>query len=124
MTTELTRISPAEAHAKMTNEGYRYVDVRSPEEFAAGHPTGAWNVPLTAGGDIADAVEQSFEKHDKIIVGCKSGIRSVTAAKALLAAGFTNVVEQRAGWDGARGAFGEIVEPGWKRCGLPFTVTR
>ena len=37
----------------------------------------------------------------------------------LVAAGFTNVLEQRAGWDGARGSFGEIVEPGWKRAGLP-----
>jgi hypothetical protein len=34
-------------------------------------------------------------------------------------AGFTRVLDQRAGWDGKRGPFGEISEPGWSRAGLP-----
>ena len=37
----------------------------------------------------------------------------------LEAAGFVAVVDQRAGWDGERGPFGEVVTPGWKRAGLP-----
>ena len=45
--------------------------------------------------------------------------RSLKAQAMLVAAGFTNVLEQRAGWDGARGSFGEVIEEGWKRAGLP-----
>lgn len=111
------RISPAEALAKMSDEGFTYVDVRTEEEFAAGRPKGAVNVPI--GDGFVAAMEARFAKDAKIIVGCKAGGRSAKAAQALAAAGFTNVLDQRAGWDGARGAFGEISEPGWSRLGLP-----
>jgi rhodanese-related sulfurtransferase len=111
------RISPAAAHAKMTDEGYTYVDVRTPDEFAAGHPAGAVNVPFSS--EFLPAMEQRFAKDAPIIVGCQVGARSARAAQALAAAGFTHVFDQRAGWDGARGPFGELVEPGWSRCGLP-----
>ena len=111
------RISPAEAHAKMGGEGFTYVDVRPPEEFAGGHPAGAINIPL--GESFVADVRAKFDPDAKIILGCRTGNRSLRAQNMLVAAGFTNVLEQRAGWDGARGSFGEIVEPGWKRAGLP-----
>lgn len=41
----LTRISPQEASQKLA-EGWTYVDVRTVEEFEAGHPPGAVNVPI------------------------------------------------------------------------------
>jgi rhodanese-related sulfurtransferase len=115
----MTRIAPAEAQTKMRDEGYAYVDVRPPDEFAAGHPEGATNVPW--GDDFVAEVATRFAKDARIIVGCKMGVRSARAAKALVEAGFTHVLDQRAGWDGARGSFGEIVEPGWSRVGLPVT---
>ena len=40
------RVSPEEAKKLIDDEGYVYVDVRSLPEFEAGHPTGAYNVPL------------------------------------------------------------------------------
>ena len=46
---ETKRISPAEAKA-LLDEGYVYVDVRSIPEFDAGHPRGAYNVPLNHQG--------------------------------------------------------------------------
>ena len=121
------RISPAEAHAKMTDEDHAYVDVRTEEEFAAGHPAGAFNVPVmiaAAAGlepnpEFVAVMERAFAKDAPIIVGCKMGGRSARAAKELLAAGFTRVLDQRAGWDGARGSFGELTEPGWSRTDLP-----
>jgi len=115
--TSPVRISPAEAHAKMTQEGFTYVDVRTPEEFAEGRPAGAINIPL--GDDFVRSVEARFSKDARIVVGCKAGGRSQRAANALAAAGFTNVLDQRAGFDAARGAFGEVTEPGWSRAGLP-----
>jgi rhodanese-related sulfurtransferase len=117
----MTRISPSEAFAKMNAEGFTYVDVRSADEFADGHPAGALNVPFEADDASAfvAAMEKRFAKDARLVVGCKSGNRSARAAQALLAAGFSRVLDQRAGWDGARGTFGEIVEPGWARQGLP-----
>lgn len=117
---DVTRISPSEAHAKMTGEGFTYVDVRTPEEFHEGRPAGAVNVPLDDG--FVAAMEARFPKDARIVVGCMVGGRSLRAARALVAAGFTNVLDQRAGFDGARGAFGEIAEPGWSRVGLPQDV--
>jgi rhodanese-related sulfurtransferase len=116
-TTSITAVSPAEAHAKMTTDGHVYVDVRTPDEFEEGHPEGAINVPL--GDDFLAHMERRFAKDARIIVGCKSGGRSLRAANTLVAAGWTTVVNQRAGWDGTRGVFGELLEPGWKRVGLP-----
>jgi len=121
-----TRISPQEASDKLA-EGWTYVDVRTTQEFEAGHPQGALNVPImhaADGGmlpnaDFVRVMTAVFPKNAKIIVGCKAGGRSLRAAHTLLAEGFTNVLDQRAGWDGARGPFGEVTEPGWSRVGLP-----
>ncbi len=115
--TDVARISPSEAHAKMKDEGFVYVDVRTPEEFFEGRPAGAVNVPLDDG--FVAAMEKAFPKDARIILGCRAGNRSLRAARALIEAGFSNVLEQRAGFDGARGPFGEITEPGWSRAGLP-----
>ncbi|MBK6463070.1 MAG: rhodanese-like domain-containing protein [Myxococcales bacterium] len=119
------RLSPAEALA-LLHEGYTYLDVRSESEFAEGHPEGAVNVPWRVDGPIGtlpneaflDVVARAFGEEARLVVGCHSGGRSRQAAAALAAQGFRAIVEQRAGWDGARGAFGEIVEPGWRRQGL------
>jgi rhodanese-related sulfurtransferase len=61
----------------------------------------------------------AFPKDAKIVVGCKAGGRSLRAAQTLASQGFTQVVDQRAGWDGARDPFGQMIEPGWSRVGLP-----
>jgi rhodanese-related sulfurtransferase len=127
---EVPRISPAEAHAKMNDEGFTYVDVRTEEEFVAGHPERAVNVPWLVPGapgaagmvpnpEFLPVMERAFAKDAPLIVGCKAGARSARAAQALVDAGFSRVVDQRAGWDGARGAFGELTEPGWSRAALP-----
>jgi len=108
-------------------DGWAYVDVRSEPEFEEGHPANAFNVPLahmtggsmTANPDFVGVMDRAFGREAKIVVGCKSGGRSLRAANALVAAGFKNVIDQRAGWDGARDPFGQIGEAGWSRAGLP-----
>lgn len=124
--TDIKRVSPQEAHELM-GSGWTYVDVRTEEEFAEGHATGAVNVPVavTAGGsmvpnpDFLSVMEKAFGKDAKLVVGCKSGNRSMRAAQSLVGAGFASVVDQRAGWDGARNPFGQVGEAGWSRAGLP-----
>jgi rhodanese-related sulfurtransferase len=121
----IPRISPKEASEKLA-DGWTYVDVRTAEEFDAGRPAGAVNVPISvmSGGgmqsnpEFAKVMQAAFAKDAKIVVGCKAGGRSMRAAQELVAKGFTNIVDQRAGWDGGRDSFGQF-EPGWSRVGLP-----
>src|SRR6202000_2657943 len=102
---DIERISSSDANAKLV-EGWIYIDVRTAEEFEAGQPAGASNVPwqLKTGQnpDFLRVMKAAFADDAKIILGCKGGNRSLKAAQALAAAGFTRVVDQRAGWDGAR----------------------
>jgi rhodanese-related sulfurtransferase len=124
--TDPTRISPQDASTKLA-EGWTYVDVRTIEEFEAGHPPGAVNVPLMHAGpsgmvpnpDFLRVMGAAFAPDAKLVVGCKAGGRSARAAQALRGAGFTSILDQRAGWDGARNPFGQVTEPGWSRAGLP-----
>ena len=121
------RVSPSEAKS-LLDLGYFYVDVRSVEEFHEVHPVGALNVPVMAAGPhrgppspaaFLSLMEQLFAHDAKIVVGCATGVRSLRAAELLLLAGFTDVVDQRAGMEGSRGAFGNLLEPGWIEAGLP-----
>jgi len=123
------RVSPEEAKALIDEKGYRYVDVRSIPEFESGHPTGAFNVPwkhmdaagVTDNPDFVTVMETSFGKDAKLVLGCKSGGRSFAAAQTLKAAGFLDVIDQRAGYMGGMGPTG--LEAGWAPKGLPTSRT-
>jgi rhodanese-related sulfurtransferase len=120
------RISAQEALERM-KQGHPYVDVRTEEEFAEVHPAGALNVPWQIRGaaglepnpDFLAVMEKLFPKDAPIVLGCRSGNRSLKAANLLAASGFTNVTDQRAGMIGIKGSFGETVEQGWTGLALP-----
>ena len=120
------RVTPPEAAALLA-EGWSYLDVRSIPEFEGGHPAGAANVPLLhfQGGrmapnpDFQRVVAASFAKDAKIVVGCKSGGRSLQAAGLLEAAGYTSVVDMRGGFHGEQDAFGRVACAGWAESRLP-----
>ena len=120
---DIKRVSPADAKRLLDEDGYVYVDVRTVAEFEAEHPAGAFNVPLTIdgapNGEFLGVMSKAFGKDAKIVVGCKTGNRSLRAATVLTQQGFTSIVDQRAGMDGARDPFGQVTEPGWKSAGLP-----
>ncbi|MCU0654572.1 MAG: rhodanese-like domain-containing protein [Polyangiaceae bacterium] len=129
MATNVRRVSPEEAFA-LCEAGALYVDVRSEGEFLEGHPLGAFNVPLlhtSAGGvrvpnpDFLEVMGAHFPRDARLVLGCRSGQRSLRAAEQLVAAGYTEIVEQRAGFDGVRDAFGSVIERGWKGSGLPVS---
>jgi rhodanese-related sulfurtransferase len=121
------RLSPAEAAQLIAEQGYAYLDVRSEQEFAIEHAAGAYNVPLelaapggrTPNPDFLAVVSAAFARDQALVVGCQTGVRSRRAAALLLQAGFSCVVEQRAGHGGVRDAFGRTSEPGWHAAGLP-----
>jgi phage shock protein E len=66
------------------------VDVRTPEEFAAGHVPGALNLPLQ---QLAGRQAELGPKSTPITLYCRSGARSATAAALLARAGFTRVTD-------------------------------
>jgi len=122
------RITAQEAKQKL-DEGYVYIDVRTEDEVDAGHPSGAFNVPVRVqtdtgmqpNEDFVAVMSACFPKDAKLVIGCKAGPRSLAAAQLLVSAGFSNVVEQRAGFAGARDAFGSVVDVGWQAAGLPVS---
>ncbi len=62
------------------------IDVREPEEHAAGN-IGGINIPL---GSLASRLGE-LPRDTQLVVYCRSGARSAQAARALAAAGFTHV---------------------------------
>ena len=65
------------------------LDVRSPEEYAAGYLKGARNIPHDRiGAEIAAVVP---DKSAQVILYCRSGRRAKTAQETLRAMGYTNV---------------------------------
>ena len=130
---EVKRITPQEAKALLdSGQGYVYLDVRTVEEFDAGHVPEAKNIPLLEsdpmrGGmapnpQFVEIVERNFPKGSKLICGCQRGGRSYKATEALLAAGFTNAVDMRGGFGGEMDQSGCMVFPGWAPRGFPTST--
>ena len=84
---------PALARRLVRDEGALLIDVRTAEEFEAGHVDGAILIPHD---ELPDRLEEVLEKQggDKtkpIVVYCKSGGRAGKAKATLTEAGYENV---------------------------------
>lgn len=122
-------MNPAQAQRLLDGpEGWKYVDVRTVEEFEAGHPLNAYNVPFAMrdarGGmapnpDFVGVIRKIFPADTRLVFGCASGVRSMHACDALEAAGYTALVNMQCGFSGKRDATGRVIEPGWQGSGLP-----
>ena len=65
------------------------IDVRTPEEFSAGHLPGARNLDLNGGGFAATLA--TLDRSASYLLYCRSGNRSGEAAAMMQQAGFANV---------------------------------
>ena len=83
-------ITPAEAKDIMDKQtDYIILDVRTEEEFAEGHIAGAILIPDY---EIEKKAEHVLtDKHQLILVYCRSGRRSKNAASQLVKLGYINV---------------------------------
>jgi len=99
---------PQEAQ-ELIKKGYKYVDVRTPEEFAAGRVPKSVNLPL--GPNLAKQFKDMFPnvENAKIVMACQAGNRSTTALQLLAANGIPvgTIVNYRGGWSA------------WAQSGLP-----
>ena len=86
------QISMDEAVTMMSQETeYIILDVRRPDEFAAGHIPNAINVPNESIGKAK--ILELPDKNQLIMVYCRSGRRSKEASEKLVKLGYTNIVE-------------------------------
>ena len=86
------QITMDEAVTMMEQEtGYIILDVRRPDEFAAGHIPNAINVPNETIGTAE--IPELPDKDQLIMVYCRSGRRSKEASAKLVKLGYTNIVE-------------------------------
>lgn len=87
-----TNITAKEAKELMDTEtDYTILDVRTEDEYAAGHITGAILIPDY---EIEERAEQELtDKEQLILVYCRSGRRSKLAAETLAGLGYSNVKE-------------------------------
>ena len=87
----------------LTSSGAIVIDVRTPEEFAAGHVTGAINIPID---DLENRMED-LQDYDAVVTVCNHGNRASRAAGQLTKAGIANV------------GFLQLTE--WKAAGHPIS---
>ena len=73
------------------------LDVRTPEEFNAGHIEGAELINFYA-DDFVQQVEAKFDKSKPLFLYCRSGGRSAKATAKLKARGFEEIYDLRGGY--------------------------
>ena len=89
----ITSLTAAEFEALLArDQAVQLVDVRRPDEFAAGHINGAQLIDVTA-SDFLDRAQKSLDPQRPVAVYCRSGKRSHDAAQKLAAMGYGNVVD-------------------------------
>ena len=103
----ITSVSAPEFNKAIKADTMLLLDVRTPQEYAEGHIAGALNIDVRS-DDFQKMAEKDLSKDSTILVYCRSGRRSMDAAKILTKLGY-KVVNLKGG----------VIE--WKEEGLPVT---
>jgi rhodanese-related sulfurtransferase len=125
-------------------ENVTVIDVRTPEEYSyIGHAPMAYNIPSkfmilkynekkktyneVDNKDFVDEVQKNFSKNQTLLLMCRSGHRSASAANLLANAGYKNVYTIYDGFEGDKVKDelsyykGQRMVNGWKNSGNPWT---
>ena len=100
----MTHVDAADFLSQISSGEVIVLDVRTPEEFNAGHLSGAVNLDVQSG-----QFETELSKLDKAAtyaIYCRSGRRSTIAAEKMSNAGFTNIINFN------QGGFAELAQAG------------
>ncbi len=89
--------TPEEFAASILLEGAQLVDVRTSTEFEAGHIEGAVNINFQA-SRFLEQVEAQLDKDRPVLLYCRSGRRSASAAEKMESAGFKQLVDLQGGF--------------------------
>jgi rhodanese-related sulfurtransferase len=121
-------VTPLEAWRLASAKNAKLVDVRTPAEYKfVGAVPGSANVEWRGADILPSAMFVSSLKdvarlNEPVLLLCRSGVRSHSAARAAAAAGFTRVYNVLEGFEGQRnheGRRGSI--DGWRKHGLPWS---
>ena len=96
----VSEMAPAEAKPLVEAAYSQFIDVRTPEEYAAGHAYRARNIPLDKLMDNLGVIE----KNEPVYLICATGRRSMEAAKMLNEAGYPQTISIAGGttaWENA-----------------------
>ena len=92
-TTDRKELSVDEAHALIAankaNPNFIIIDVRTPEEYAAGHIENSVNIDYNS-ASFQEEIEK-LDKNKTNLVYCRTGVRSTAASYTLVQSGFTSV---------------------------------
>lgn len=95
-------VTPQQAAELAADPGVTVIDVRTPEEFAAGHLSGATMIDFYA-PDFADQIG-ALDRAQPYLVYCRSGNRSGQATALMAQLGFEHVADLDGGvvaWEDA-----------------------
>ena len=92
----------------LDDPAWHFIDVREPDEFAAGHLPAARNFPrgfLEVKADLEHPKRDPWlaDRERPLVLYCGGGHRSALAADVLQQMGFTRVRSLREGWTGWTG---------------------
>lgn len=102
--TGVSEMAPSEAKPAVEAAYSQLVDVRTVEEYKAGHASRARNIPL----DILPTSLDKIDKNEPVYLICRTDNRSRQAAKILSNAGFGQIVVITGGTEA------------WESAGLPM----
>ncbi|MCJ7581056.1 MAG: sulfurtransferase, partial [Candidatus Aminicenantes bacterium] len=101
------------------------------EYVFVGHPEMAYSIPYSFWSDekqdflpneaFIEDLTSRFKKDDILIFFCRSGGRSLSAAKKVIQAGFSKVFNLTQGFEGGKDENGYRTIGGWKNSGVPYT---
>jgi rhodanese-related sulfurtransferase len=127
----IKQLEPPQAYEVLqANPDATYLDVRTEEEFAQGHPAGAINIPIVflkpgaapqPNESFLAVAQKVLNQDQKLVVGCMAGGRSQRACEVLEQAGYQDLTNVRGGFGGARDASGAVMVVGWRDAGLPVS---
>ena len=128
--TDIKSLPADAAHAALqANAQALLIDVRDPVEFSfVGHPVGAVNIPWKFAPDmrpnpdfLAKVREVAADPASPLFLLCRSGQRSLAAAKALAEAGYIDLTNIEEGFEGPMDADKHrSTVAGWRFVGLPW----
>ena len=98
------KVDPVEFSEVIAQPGVIILDVRTPEEFNAGHITNAININV-ADSNFSSEVSK-LDKNATVAVYCRSANRSAVATKEMAELGFTDMYDMQGGiidWEAAGG---------------------
>ena len=100
----ISEMTPQDVKPAIEAAYAQFIDVRTPEEYKAGHAERTKNIPLDT---LTQNLDQ-LEKNEPVYIICQTGKRSMKAAQLLNEAGFPQTVSVAGG------------TTAWQEAGLPM----